>query len=188
MIQDRRVSDDNEPAATVSDDAAGAGQGRPILIGLAIISIGLLLSVGGQTQTRPEGSGWWNEPALAPTAALLLTFGSAVLGTIFPRRREWLQPAAIRASTRLWLRAFVLATAFLLALWSIAYVGYGIATFLLAATVSFVAGYRGTRLWIMSVVVTLVMVLCFRVILGVWFPEAEIFKLVPLLQPLARYL
>lgn len=177
-----QASDDNGNGLAASDEGRAAQW--PILVGLAALSLGLLLAIGSQTEPGPVGGGWWNAPALAPAIALLISFAAAALGALTSRDGCWIQ----RGAGRVWRRAFALSVTFILSLWSISYVGYGLATLLLATGTGFIAGYRNMRLAVISLGISLTMILIFRVILGVWFPQAELFKVFPVLQPLAGIL
>jgi len=158
-----------------------------LMAGIGLTAFVLLLMVGHETQKGPEEGGWWNEPALGPVVSLLIAAGFALPEAFIARTRSK-SLITISDAGNEWLRAFILSGVFLATLWSINYIGYGLATLLLAGFTAMMAGFRGRKLIAIAVLTSLTLILFFRVILGIWFPMAAIFKLLPVLEPLGRYL
>lgn len=174
--QEERDSD------TLSLVSGGRPSGRSLFILLAVAAALLLLALEGQTEPGSIPGAWWNEPGNAPAFSLSLTLIFSVLAAITA-----IAPAR-RSGFRGEIFLIVLSAAFLAAVWSISTIGYGLAVLLFSGFCAVLAGYGGKRLVLVSLGISLGMVLLFRVILGLWFPTAELYKAIPWLTPLGRFL
>ncbi|MEZ5801550.1 MAG: hypothetical protein R3D29_15180 [Nitratireductor sp.] len=162
--------------------AGGAPRGRLLFAVITVVSGILLLLIRQQTEVGSQSGGWWNEPLNGPAFALSLIFvSSAIAAVVTPKT---VRPGNHRGEAI----SLLLATAFLAAIWLIHIIGYGLAVLLFVAVCGVVAGFRGKRLVYTAFGMTLLMLLVFRIGLGLWFPTAMIFKAAPLLEPLGQYL
>lgn len=154
--------------------------GRVFFALLAIAAGALLLVTHLQTEAGEPSGGWWNAPHNAPYFALGLMLVCSVLASATAA------PAETRALDRATVVSLVLAAAFMAAIWLITVVGYGFAVLAFAALAARVAGFRGRGWAQVSLGMTAAMVIFFRHILGLWFPQAALVKLVPGLELLGR--
>ncbi len=164
----------NAPRETPSRDAVAASvsPGWPIFLGIALVAAVLLGLLPGMTSNNPNPHQWWNAPALAPGIALGLMLGASLLGLI-RHARDWRR---VRPDLRVWSRALLLSLAFIATILAIPYLGYGLSLLLFSLMISRLAGLRGLELVGFALGVSLLLVLLFRIVLGVWFPTAELFE------------
>lgn len=152
---------------------------------LAFAALVLILITPFATRPRPPGRDWFLAPAAWPLTCLGLT---VVAGAVLALRfwRDW-QAAPDRAafgreasSTFDGMRlALEHALWFCLYLYGVSYLGFALATFVY---LQFVVWRVGLRDWLWAgipLLVTIGLVLIFRVGIGVWFPLAPIFRLAP---------
>jgi hypothetical protein len=125
--------------------------------------------------------GWVQEPWSWPfiTLSVALIGGSGhVLRTLSAIKDEQAWRRAISAFDGLgW--SFVYAAMFLTYVGSVGILGFTISSVLLMQALYFVSGLRGLRWSLTAFAVTVVIVLMFRVGLGIWFPLPPVMQLFP---------
>jgi len=167
---------------TTTPGADARPGGRGVFTLLALAAGALLLLLGQQTQPGFDGGGWWNEPRNGPMVSLSLLFLFSGLAAVFagPRRHT--------PRDRETVLALALSAGFLGAVWLIGILGYGLSVLCFTAFAGVLAGFRGRRLALVSLGLTLAMVLIFREALGLWFPRAWLFRQADWLAVIGRYL
>jgi hypothetical protein len=156
--------------------------GRWLFAALALMAGGLLLGLGQQTQPGFGNGDWWNEPRNGPMVSLSLLFVFSALAAVFAApRRHTLRDR----DTAL---ALALSAGFLVAVWLIGILGYGLSVLCFTAFAGMLAGFRGRRLAWLSLGLTLAMVLLFREALGLWFPRAWLYRQADWLSVIGQYL
>ena len=156
-------------------------RGRYLLASICVIAIILFAMIGHQTtpgstgQTAMSG-GWWAEPAVAPGVALCLTIIAAALAT-WSAKSETID---YRTAVGIYSRAFGVAGCMIAAVMLMKILGFALAILIFASAVTFIAGFRGPRLFVIPAVTTIVMVLIFRVGFAIWFPRPLLFKWIDL--------
>lgn len=174
----------NAPKSDASPDPGADTRpgGRGMFALLALASGGLLLMLGRETHPGVGGHDWWNEPRNGPMVALSLLFVFSALAAVFaapgrhdPRDRETIFALALSAG-------------FLGAVWLIGILGYALSVLCFTAFAGLLAGFRGRRLALVSLGLTVAMVLIFREMLGLWFPRAWLFQQADWLSTIGRHL
>ena len=163
-------------------DADARPGGRWLFGGLAVAAGVLLGLLGQQTSPGIGGSDWWNEPRNGPMIALSVLFVFSTLATLFAN------PARGEARRRETVLALALSTGFLAAVWLIGILGCMLSVLAFTAFAGLLAGFRGWRLTLISLGLTLAMVLIFREALSLWFPRAWLFRQADWLSLIGRYL
>lgn len=171
--------DDKNVLSLASETKPG---GRILFAALTVLSAGLLLINGAQTEPGFDGDGWWNAPRNAPLFSLGLLFVCSLFASITAA------PGKVAGLLNETLVALVLSAAFLSAIWLIPQIGYGLSVLIFAAICGLIAGYRGRRLLGVSVGMAILMLAIFRYALGLWFPRAALFKLTPWLEVIGGYI
>lgn len=156
-------------------------EARIVAYVLAVIAAALLATIQLHTEPGFENGGWWNEPALGPAFSLTLL---AIFSFLAARNYE----PHVDENLHFHIMPLLIAAGFLLAVWLIPWIGYALATFLLCLLAATIAGFRGRMFWLSCVGVSAAMVVLFRIMLGIWFPAAKLFKLHPVLEMMGRYL
>ncbi|WP_432697871.1 tripartite tricarboxylate transporter TctB family protein [Marinobacterium sp. YM272] len=160
----------------------GKPGGRLMFSLLALVSGLLLLAIGSQTEPGMAGGGWWNEPRNAPLLSLSILFVFSLLSAISAA------PSAQRNGGRETFISILMTSAFLGAVWLIPFIGYGLSVLLFCLIAAISAGFKGRQLALVVIGLTLFMLIMFRYILGLWFPAAQLFDLIPGLGFLGGYL
>lgn len=166
--------DDKTGGSPFSEEPTG---GRYFLGALCLIAVGMLAIVGWQTQPGELGQtamsgGWWAEPSLAPTIALIVTIVSAALA-FFAAKRE---PFDLGETIRTYGQIALVAGSMVVAIILMRLFGFAISILLFATVAAVIGGFRGRRLVTIVVGATVAMVLIFRVGFKIWFPRPELFK------------
>ncbi len=174
-IQDQEQERDLSP---FSDEPVG---GRWLLAGVCVAAMALLAMLPWQTtpgsmgQTAMDG-GWWAEPAVAPGVALGLTVVASSVAFLVARR----DPLRPRRTLRLYGQILLIAACMVGAVMLMRVLGFALSILGFAATVAVIGGFRGRKLAIVALGVTVAMVLMFRVGFSIWFPRPLLFKWIEL--------
>ena len=152
---------------------------------LLAVTLMLMLLAPFATRPQPAGKAWY----LAPINWPLFSLGiAAVAGAVLAWRfiRDWRTAPdanAFRANAFSAFGGLAFALEYSLYfcayLFAIGWVGFGIATLVFLQFVVWRAGLRG-RGWVLAtLLVTIAIVVIFRLGIGLWFPLAPLFKLFP---------
>jgi hypothetical protein len=168
-------------------DESEANRLESLLLNLifAAVSAVLLVLLFVATKSGSANAGWWTRPALAPGVALgllLLANGLSLLRAFAElraapaTREEW---ADARAKVLGWLRPIEFLAYFAAYLLAIHTIGY------LGATLAFVlwllvrVGLRSAGWLLAGVVLVTLLILIFRMGLGVWMPAPPLYDIFP---------
>ncbi|WP_126974743.1 tripartite tricarboxylate transporter TctB family protein [Frigidibacter oleivorans] len=172
------VEDDHEE--TVPPEAEGLAS--TIFL---IVAIALLLLAPMATQSQPEGRGWYLAPVAWPLVSLgMAAIAGLVLAWGFLRDLGRSQDRTAFLSQAGWAfggsaQAIEYALYFCVYLAAVSWLGFGIATLIFLVFVTWRAGLRGRKWVLTACCVTAGIVLVFRVGIGLWFPLAPVFELLP---------
>ncbi|MEM7472266.1 MAG: tripartite tricarboxylate transporter TctB family protein [Pseudomonadota bacterium] len=173
------MSEDSEKQKSPFEEERHGG--KYLLGGMAVAAVILLAlhgrqTVDGSTVSGNLDVGWWAEPGLSPAVFLVLTV-IASAAAFFVAQRDAMDWSAIsRDYGRVAIvSACMIATVFLLKI-----IGFALSMLVFAGVVAFIAGFRGARLVVIAFAASIAMVLIFRVGFSVWFPRAELFKIIEL--------
>lgn len=134
------------------------------------------------TRTSPGDEGWFTQPWLMPALALTLLTVAALIHTLRLWRAH--QPASagnagLGGELWMWLRASEFFLWYVLYIWMLGVLGYGLSTFVFIAGLGFRAGLRQPR-WILAALgITIAMTLLFRLGLKIWVPAADLYEILP---------
>ncbi|MYH59325.1 MAG: hypothetical protein F4145_15360 [Boseongicola sp. SB0675_bin_26] len=151
--------------------------GRFLVGAMFVAAVVLMTMVGWQTtpgsmgQTAMSG-GWWAEPALAPTVALIMTIIASAIA-FFVARREAVD---VGQTVRVYGRILLISGCMIGAVMLMKVLGFALSILIFASVVAATAGFRGTRLALIALGTTVAMVLIFRVGFSIWFPRPALFK------------
>ncbi len=152
--------------------------GGRFLVGAMFVAAAVLLAmVGWQTtpgsmgQTAMSG-GWWAEPALAPTVALIMTVMASAIAFLVARR----ETVDFRQTVRVYGQILLISGCMIGAVMLMKVLGFALSILTFAGVVATTAGFRGTRLALIALGTTVAMVLIFRVGFSIWFPRPALFK------------
>jgi hypothetical protein len=158
------------------------GLAATVLFAIAAI---LMILAPFATRPQPPGRGWYLAPINWPLVSLglvLLAGGILVWRHFRARARATESRAFDRASLSAFdgMRgAIEYSFWFCLYLLGVSYLGFAIATLIFLQLVVWRAGLRGWK-WVMTAfLVTVAIVVIFRLGVGLWFPLAPIFRLMP---------
>jgi hypothetical protein len=153
-----------------------------LAFGLAILLLVLAPFV---TRFQPADKAWFLAPVLGPVFALLvMAIPAAILSWNWWRNYcSAASPANYMAQSRWAFGDFTSAIEygvyFCVYLWVIHYVGFAISTLVFGQICLYRSGLR-SRDWIVkNLIFTVIVVIVLRVLLGLWFPMAPLFKLLP---------
>ena len=133
-------------------------------------------TVDGSTVSGNLNVGWWAEPGLSPAVFLVLMIIASAAAFLVAKREAIDWGAIARDYGRVAIvSACMIATVFLLKI-----IGFALSMLFFAGVVAFIAGFRGARLVVIAFAAIIAMVLIFRVGFSVWFPRAELFKVIEL--------
>jgi hypothetical protein len=158
------------------------GTAAAILTAVAVV---LLVLAPFATKPQPADKGWYLAPINWPVLCLLLSIGAgAVLLWRFYRYWQAFGHAAPMRSEVLsafdgMRSALEYSAYFGLYLVSIAYAGFGLSTIAFLQFVVWRAGLRTRRWAAITFLVSVGIILIFRVAIDLWFPLAPLFKLFP---------
>lgn len=137
------------------------------------------------TSPQPAGKGWYLAPIAWPLVSLgmAIVAGAALSWQFLKAFRGARDRKAFRTKT-LWafgglVEAFEYALYFCVYMVAVSYLGFAIATLLFLEFVIWRAGLRGTKWVLTGLFTTVAIVVIFRVGIGLWFPLAPLFKLLP---------
>lgn len=176
-VADRHHLAADEEAPAPSHDVVGA-----LVFTLALV---LLALVPFATHPAPIAKGWFTEPRNAPILGLLIM---AAAGSVFAFRliAGLANPANRPSYTAYAGMAFAgIATALEYSLYFVVYLvvlgfaGFALSTLLFGQFCIWRAGLRSWRWAFANAAFTIVTVLVLRVGLGLWFPQAGMFSLLP---------
>ena len=151
--------------------------GRFLVSAIFVAAVVLLTMVGWQTtpgsmgQTAMSG-GWWAEPALAPTVALIMTIIASAIA-FFVAKRETVD---VGQTMRVYGQILLISGCMIGAVMLMKVLGFALSILIFASVVATTAGFRGTRLALIALGTTVAMVLIFRVGFSIWFPRPALFK------------
>lgn len=158
------------------------GLSTTILCTLALVLIALAPIA---TRPQPPGRAWFLAPANWPliNLGIVLIAGGALVWQFFILWRG----AADRKD--FWDRAFwsfggmgralEYSLWFCLYLWSVGQIGFAISTLIFLQFTVWRSGLRGWKWMLTALLVALAIILVFRVGIGLWFPLAPLFRLMP---------
>jgi len=183
----RSRSNENERAAPAGpsldgDGGSGATVVSALFLAFALVMLALLTA---ETKPAPSSKGWWTEPALVPGYALaVMALGAVgVLGQRLLRRRRRAAPREVPAISFPQLREALTLIEYTVYfagyVWAVDKIGYALSTLLFAQIACWRSGLRGWRTTVFVLALSVVLVVLFRVILGVWFPTADLYELLP---------
>lgn len=171
-----------EEKEVLSPVSEGKPVGRALFILLSVISGVLLSLIGSQTEPGFDGGGWWNEPRNAPLLSLSILFVFSAISVFKTGSVE------SQEGDRGTLVCGVMTAAFLAAVWAIPVIGYGFSVLGFCLFAGLVAGFKGRQLVFVAFGLSIFMLVMFRYVLGLWFPKAQLFDLLPGLGFLGNYL
>lgn len=156
------------------------GEAITVFVGLSLAIITFIL-LPWATQNAPAGKGWWTQPWLAPLYALTIT---VIAGSLYARHL-WLLGAFKKGFHALWTelkqlgQPLEISIYFSLYVYGTNYLGYVLSTFLFAIICLWRSQLLTWRSFGFAVLLTVLLVLIFRVFLGIWFPPAEAYQFLP---------
>jgi hypothetical protein len=172
------VEDETEEVVTPEAE----GMAVTVLLGITLV---LMLLAPFATRPQPVGKAWYLAPINWPLFSLgIAAVAGAVLAWRFLRAWRAAPDAGVYRTNALSAfggLAFALEYSlyFCAYLIAVGWVGFGIATLVFLQFVVWRAGLRG-RSWVLAtVLVTIAIVVIFRLGIGLWFPLAPLFKLFP---------
>lgn len=149
------------------------------------VALFLLVLAPVETQPQPADKGWYLAPVNWPVISLLLAVVSgAVLSWRFfaeygtTADKALFRRQAFSAFDGLG-RALEYSFWFCLYMAGVSYLGFALATLAFMQLVIWRAGLRGAKWVLTAILITLAIVIIFRLGIGLWFPLAPIFKLLP---------
>lgn len=152
------------------------------VLALAVLLIAISPFV---TRAQPSDKAWFLAPIIGPLFALaIMAIPAAVLSWSWWKNYNVAESRADYMQKSKWAfgdfrAAFEYGIYFCIYLWSISYLGFAISTLLFGQLCLYRSGLR-SRNWIWAnLAFSFVLLLLLRVFLGLWFPMAPIFKLLP---------
>lgn len=166
------------------DQAPAPAEGLAATV-LTLVALALVVIAPFATRAQPPGRAWFLAPVAWPLVCLGLTLAAGAVLT-FRFARDW-RAAPDRAAfggRAVWAfgglpLALEHAVWFCLYLAAVSYLGFALATFVY---LQFMVWRTGLRDWLwagVALLVTVALVLIFRVGIGIWFPLAPVFGLLP---------
>ena len=155
--------------------------GRNLLAAIFLIAVILLTLIRWQTKPGHLGQtimsgGWWSEPALFPAVTLILTIvSSAVAYFVSPYEK-----LNLNRSLKDYLRVLLITICIIGTVMMMKVFGFALSILIFVTLISFIAGFRGFKVLLLSLSVTLSMMLIFRVGFEIWFPRPLLFKWIDL--------
>lgn len=182
------MSDHVEHVATIADADAEAFEDEVVheasllatslLWAFALIALAVLPLA---TVPGKRDLGWvqepWSWPFITLTVGLIGGFGP-LRAYLSERRKPGFSQKATLAFEGMG-RAMVYAFGFLLYIGGVSVLGFTIASAIFMQTLLYVSGLRGTKWVLIGLAVVVVIVLAFRVGLGIWFPLPPVMALFP---------
>lgn len=182
------MSDHIEHVATIADADAEAFEGdvvreasllaTSVLWAFALIALAVLPLA---TVPGKRDLGWvqepWSWPFITLTAGLIGGFGP-LRAYLSERRKPGFSQKAALAFEGMG-RALIYAFGFLLYIGGVSVLGFTIASAIFMQALLYVSGLRGTKWVLIGLAVVTVIVLAFRVGLGIWFPLPPVMALFP---------
>jgi len=159
--------------------------GTGVLYGImAGISIVLLILLPFQTDSAPEGQGWWTQPALMPTISLVFFAGTAVY--LFAqhliaakRSNVEINQSIVRAELFEWIRPLEYFIYYVIYIWLLGIVGYFLSSAIFAIGIGMRVGLRERKWVYISIIFALALTALFRWGLSIFFPAPALFELFP---------
>jgi hypothetical protein len=178
------AGDPNEPHAVGEHEVPPEAMGMAGLVMLAV-ALALIALAPLATQTSAAGKGWYLAPVNWPLLSLGVTsIAAAIMSWRFvedyraaPDKRRYKANGLFAFGDMRFAVEYSLYFCLYLALMHFA--GFAISTWLFLQWCIWRAGLRGAFWAIAAFLFTVVLVLAFRVGIGLWFPLAPIFKLMP---------
>lgn len=134
------------------------------------------------TGTSPGDEGWFTQPWLMPSLALTLLTVAALIHTLRlwrDRKPTSANCAGLPGELWMWLRAGEFFLWYVLYIWLLGVLGYGLSTFVFVAGLGLRMGLRQPRWIIAALAVTVAMTLLFRLGLKIWVPAADLYEILP---------
>jgi len=132
------------------------------------------------TGTSPGDEGWFTQPWLMPALTLTLLTVAALIHTLrLWRDRGPVSAAGLAGELWMWLRAGEFFFWYVLYIWLLGVLGYGLSTFVFIAGLGFRVGLRQPRWIFAALAVTVAMTLLFRLALEIWVPAADLYEVLP---------
>lgn len=144
-------------------------------------AVGLAL-LPAHTGTSPGDEGWFTQPWLMPGLTLTLLTVAALIHTLRLWRDRRHAPAGntgLAGELWMWLRAGEFFFWYVLYIWLLGVLGYGLSTFVFIAGLGIRVGLRRPRWILAAFVVTIAMTLLFRLGLKIWVPAADLYEILP---------
>jgi nitrate reductase gamma subunit len=175
----------SETVSETGEAPANRIEGFALALIFAVLSVGLLASIGIATRWGPESGGWWTRPALMPGVALAVL----VLANIItlardvadirrnpPSAAEWAEGRGLVLG---WLRPVEFLAYYGIYIYAIQHIGYFPATLAFIMFLMVRVGLTAPRWIIAGIGTSLFMIGVFRMGLGVWMPAPELYDLFP---------
>jgi hypothetical protein len=153
-----------------------------LCLGLAALLMAMAPFV---TRLQPADKPWFLAPVIGPLVALMvMALPAGILAVRWWKNyRRSASPSVYMQQSRWAFGDFFSALEyglyFCAYLWAIHYVGFAISTFLFGQLCLYRSGLRSVDWFYKNLLFTAVVVLVLRVFLGLWFPMAPLFKLLP---------
>ncbi len=153
-----------------------------IFAAVSAVLLGLLFVA---TRQGSANAGWWTRPALAPGVALALLLLANFLSllravsdlrTAPATAEEWVDA---RAKILGWLKPFEFLAYFVVYLWAIHTIGYFGATLAFVLWLMVRVGLRSPGWLLAGVALVTLLILIFRMGLGVWMPAPPLYDIFP---------
>ncbi|PTX50046.1 hypothetical protein IQ03_01593 [Gemmobacter caeni] len=141
----------------------------------------LLLLVPVATRAAPMHKGWWVEPATWPIFALSITVAAGGFEALrWVRAGRAARFGADFRQKSLWAfgalgPALKYSAAFIVYLFAVGWGGFALPSFIFMQVVIWMAGLRSTAWKLKAALFVVLVVLVFRVLMGVWFPMAPLY-------------
>ena len=171
------LPDDPEHTEFVHPEAQGL-----ISLAFALIAVALLLLLPVATRSAPMQKGWWVEPSTWPTFTLIVT----TIASLF-QAASWLRSGRNAGfAGDFWKKSFwafgalgealKYSAVFLVYLFAVGWIGFALSSFIFLQVVVWMAGLRGMAWRLKAAFFVVLVVIVFRVGMGLWFPMAPLYE------------
>jgi hypothetical protein len=171
------LPDDPEHVEFIHPEAQGF-----IALIFALLAGGLFVILPWATRPAPMHKGWWVEPSTWPTFTLSATIIAALFQVV-----PWLKLGrADRFSSKFWKTCFWAFGAlrpalgysalFIVYLFAVDWLGFALSSFIFLQVVIWAAGLRSVAWRLKAAVFVILVVIVFRVGMGLWFPMAPLYE------------
>ena len=171
------LPDDQEHSEFVHPEAQGL-----IAVIFALLAGLFLALVPVATRSAPMQKGWWVEPSTWPIFTLSITFIAALVQAA----PWWRAGRAAGFSSAFWRKsiwafgalgpAAAYSAAFIAYLFAVDWLGFALSSFVFIQVVIWMAGLRSLAWKLKAAAFVVIVVLVFRVGMGLWFPMAPFYE------------